>query len=245
MNWILLRGLGRECRHWGSFPEVLNNNIAVDSVHCIDLPGNGEFYRQASPLIIRKYTQHVVAHAQEIDPPYGVIGLSLGGMVALNWSQRDAARCIEKLVLINTSTGSSPFYQRARLGALPTIFASYFRLSVEKREKAVLRLISNHHADDPDLMEEWIEIQRKRPVSRTNVTRQLLAAARFTPDEESPPCETLLLASDLDRLVDPICSYRLQNEWGWPLELHPTAGHDLPLDAPDWVIKKLRERALL
>lgn len=245
MNWILLRGLGRESRHWGRFPEVLNRNISVDSVHCIDLPGNGEYYREVSPLLIRKYTEHVVAHAQEIDPPYGVIGLSLGGMVALNWSQRDAARCIEKMVLINTSTGFSPFYQRARPSALPTVFGSYFRLSLEKREKAVLRLISNHHADDPDLLGEWIEIQRERPVRRSNVLRQLVAAAGFTPEEEKPRCETLLLASDLDRLVDPLCSYKLQNTWDWLLELHPTAGHDLPLDVPDWVVKKLREHSYL
>lgn len=45
----------------------------------------------------------------------------------------------------------------------------------------------------------------------------------------------LLLAGAADQLVDPESSRRLAQCWRAPLRLHPTAGHDLPLDARQWV----------
>ena len=45
----------------------------------------------------------------------------------------------------------------------------------------------------------------------------------------------LLLNGAGDRLVDPRCSDRIAAAFGLPLHRHPRAGHDLPLDAPDWV----------
>ena len=45
----------------------------------------------------------------------------------------------------------------------------------------------------------------------------------------------LLLAGAGDRLVDPACSRRLARTWQVPLLEHAQAGHDLPLDDPDWV----------
>jgi len=49
----------------------------------------------------------------------------------------------------------------------------------------------------------------------------------------------LLLAGVGDELVDPVCSRRLAEQWGVELRLHPSAGHDLPLDAADWVIAQV------
>jgi pimeloyl-ACP methyl ester carboxylesterase len=47
---------------------------------------------------------------------------------------------------------------------------------------------------------------------------------------------TLLLASQTDHLVNVICSTTLAQRWQCALHLHPSAGHDLPLDDGDWVI---------
>ena len=45
-DWVLLRGLTREARHWGGFPERLGAALGVE-VHCLDLPGNGHLLSEA------------------------------------------------------------------------------------------------------------------------------------------------------------------------------------------------------
>ena len=42
-----------------------------------------------------------------------------------------------------------------------------------------------------------------------------------------------------DRLVDPRCTTAIARAWGVPHELHPWAGHDVPLDDPGWVIEQV------
>jgi predicted alpha/beta hydrolase family esterase len=48
----------------------------------------------------------------------------------------------------------------------------------------------------------------------------------------------LVLASLGDGLVDPACSWRMAKAWGVELRLHASAGHDLPLDDPEWVARQ-------
>lgn len=49
----------------------------------------------------------------------------------------------------------------------------------------------------------------------------------------------LLIASEQDRLVNVACSKTLASRWQIPLSLHPDAGHDLPLDDPDWLYEQI------
>mgnify|MGYP003949335389 CR=1 FL=1 len=41
MNWLFLRGLTREQRHWGPFRDVFARDYPGAKVHCLDLPGTG------------------------------------------------------------------------------------------------------------------------------------------------------------------------------------------------------------
>jgi predicted alpha/beta hydrolase family esterase len=50
-----------------------------------------------------------------------------------------------------------------------------------------------------------------------------------------------VLASVLDHLVSVECSKALARAWQCALILHPSAGHDLPLDDGHWVIAKVLE----
>jgi pimeloyl-ACP methyl ester carboxylesterase len=52
---------------------------------------------------------------------------------------------------------------------------------------------------------------------------------------------TLLLASEQDQLVNVQCSRTLARHWGCSLQLHPRAGHDLPLDDAAWVADQVRQ----
>jgi hypothetical protein len=51
----------------------------------------------------------------------------------------------------------------------------------------------------------------------------------------------LILASAMDQLVEARCSIRLAGRWQTGLALHPSAGHDLPLDDGVWVARKTGE----
>jgi len=51
----------------------------------------------------------------------------------------------------------------------------------------------------------------------------------------------LLLAGQLDELVNAKCSRALAQRWRCAIRLHPTAGHDLPLDDGEWVSRQIRE----
>jgi pimeloyl-ACP methyl ester carboxylesterase len=89
-RWILLRGLTREGRHWASFPERLGEATAADSVTLLDLPGNGREIFVPAPLCVADMMSFVRAQAIAVGlaPPYRVLAMSLGGMVATDWAQR-------------------------------------------------------------------------------------------------------------------------------------------------------------
>lgn len=51
----------------------------------------------------------------------------------------------------------------------------------------------------------------------------------------------LLLAGQQDRLVNVKCSLALAQHWHCAIRVYPTAGHDLPLDDGDWVVRQIQE----
>lgn len=240
--WVLVRGWTREARHWGGFTANLQARLpAGDRVLAVDLPGNGKRHAQASPRHVDGMVQAVRAAlpAHGVQGPVVLMALSLGGMVALRWAclhPGEVAGC----VLINSSVrGLAPFWQRLRP-------SSYMRvlellrpgLHLAERERRILALTSNLRSHEAALVGQWASYAQQCPVTRLNVLRQLQAAARFRMPEILPAVPMLLLASEGDRLVSPQCSRAMAGRWQAPLRLHPAAGHDLPLDAPDWVVSE-------
>jgi pimeloyl-ACP methyl ester carboxylesterase len=236
---VLLRGLTRESRHWGGFPELLRARLPGCDVIALDLPGNGALYTVESPCSVEAMAK---ACRDELlrrgrTPPYGVLAMSLGAMVALSWAA-DHPQELQGCVLINTSLRTfSPWHQRLRPGNYGRLLSLLWSSSACASERAVLEL-TTHHPPEPvaDLLAEWAAWRRDAPVSRANALRQLWAAARFSPPRDKPRVPLLLLASDADTLVDPRCSTRIAQAWGAELHTHPTAGHDLPLDDSEWVV---------
>lgn len=239
--WILLRGLMRETRHWGDFPLVLKQALPDARLTLLDLPGNGQLYMQESPSSVAQMTEacrHQL-QAMQLPPPYHLLALSLGAMVVSDW----AARYPDEVaggVLINTSLRPfSPFYQRLRprnYWRLPTLLLADPTL----RERTILELTSNQRPAPP-LLAQWSQWRRQYPVSPHNAWRQLCAAIRYRASQTAPDVPLLVLSGTGDRLVDPRCSQALASAWKIPLRQHPTAGHDLPLDDPQWVAAQVRE----
>lgn len=208
-----------------------------------DLPGNGSRYRETSPASVQQMVEACRQQLQQagIAPPYSLLALSLGGMVALTWAAlypQELRRC----VLVNTSVRPySPFYRRLRWQNYGAIVGQLLRGGRRAQEQLILRLTS-HSGDAAQraaLVEQWLGYQQECPVSRRNALRQLWAAARFRAPAQRPDLPLLLIASAGDALVDHRCTLGLAQAWQTPVLLHPSAGHDLPLDDGAWLAQQI------
>lgn len=239
-DWVLLRGLTRESRHWGRFPGVLQEHFPKARIHTPDLPGNGLLNGERSPPSIEFMAELCRARllAEGLVPPCRLLGLSMGGMAALAWAARHPGE-VEACVLINSSLAPvNPFYQRLRPGAyLPLAATLLPGLPPRSRESLVIGLTIRLCADRLKLAQDWAGYRRENPVSVGNAVRQLVAAWRFRGAKPVVPC--LLLASRRDRLVDSRCSRDLALAWNAAFAEHPDAGHDLPLDDGPWVAARI------
>ncbi|MDO9454135.1 MAG: alpha/beta hydrolase [Stagnimonas sp.] len=241
-TWVLLRGLMRDSRHWGDFPQTLRAALPGSEVRLLDLPGNGLRHREQSPASVPAMAEWVRAELrrQGVAPPYRVFAMSLGAMVTVAWADTHPQE-LETAVLANTSLRPvSPFYQRLQPAAWPLLLRmALTNPDARAAETAILQLTSRHLDQTHSVLEDWTRWRLSHPVSRANALRQLLAAMRFAAPKRAPKTRLLLLTGARDKLVDTCCSQALAKAWGCELAVHPTAGHDLPLDDAAWVAQQL------
>lgn len=240
-RWIFLRGLVRESRHWGAFVQQFESTLPGVQVVALDLAGNGPRYRERSATSVRDMVEDCrqQLRGDGLPGPYSILAVSMGAMVAAEWAQVYPDE-VAALVLVNTSMRPfSAFYQRLR----PSNYARIFRLvciasSAAHWEQEILSMTSNHA--EAEVLPYWSSLREQSPVSLGNALRQLWAAARYRASELRPRAATLVLASKQDHLVSVECSIALARAWAVALELHPTAGHDMSLDAGSWVAQTVQ-----
>jgi pimeloyl-ACP methyl ester carboxylesterase len=246
--WVLLRGLMREARHWGEFPMQFQDAMDMQHVVTPDLPGNGSLHKQTSPDNVKEMAEQIRLQLTQLGyaPPYQVLALSLGAMVAVEWARLYPAE-ISQLVLINTSLAPyNPFYHRLRPSNYPALIRFLFDGGPIRRERLILRLTSNLERTEQqrdELLAQWISYAQDSPVARANILRQLRAAILYRTAPAKPPVPLLLLAARQDHLVNVKCSLTLAQRWNCEIRLHPTAGHDIPLDDGYWVARQVRDWA--
>lgn len=241
-HFVLIRGLIREAGHWAPFLSPLRQAFPGSSVHCLDIPGAGVHFRSPTPPsipeIVRAMRADFLALKLGADRPIVLVAISLGGMVAAQW-MHEFPDDFQRAVLINTSFGGqAPLWERLKPRALGALLPVPLLKGVS-REKRILSVVSNHQDIRDAAAEACAEIARQRPVSLANTARQLWAAASFQAPMEKPKPPVLLLASTHDRMVDVRCSRRIAQAWKTTAVEHSTAGHDLPTDDPEWVLKRL------
>jgi len=246
--WVLLRGWTRESRHWRGFPQELSNTLATDAmgsakVITLDLPGAGTERGRATPLNIRDIALDVRErfNRQFNGDEYSIfiIGISMGGMVALEWANLFPKDC-SGLVLINSSLASlSPPWSRLKLGNLPKIVQLAFSKDRVAAEEEVLKLTTHlSNSEIKVIAQEFSKIAEVSPVSKKTFFRQLVAASSFFP-RRFPTAPALILSSAGDQLVDSSCSEAIARALKSVHEIHPEGGHDLPLDDPKWVAQRI------
>jgi pimeloyl-ACP methyl ester carboxylesterase len=166
--------------------------------------------------------------------PYRLLGLSLGGMVALELCRLFPER-FSHAVIINASSRLTPARARLRRGAALELLRAALTPDPARREQRVLDLTSTLPAGERARYARLsAQFARDAPVARRTLLAQLLAAARFRPPE-TLRVRLAFVGSRHDAVVSPRCSRDLAALYASPYLEHPSAGHDVPLDDPVWL----------
>ena len=239
---ILLRGLVRESRHWGSFKDNLNNELKDHQVLTPEIQGVGKYHEQISPDNLKEMIHFMREQIKDdLTEDSVLVSMSLGGMIAKQWTEL-YPNDFKKLILINTSfKGINPLFSRLRPNALLNFINIFLTPHTALREQKILELVSNEQVKRESILPLWINIQKEAPVKRKSFINQIKAALTFEPSLDKPNIDTLILASKADRLCKYSCSVKLSALWDCKLKLHQSAGHDIPLDAPEWLIAQIKE----
>jgi len=239
----MLKGLVREKRHWGEFVAVMQNAFPNATIIPMDYPGVGQKNDRLSPTNFKEYVADMRQEHQQYFKPGEeniLIAISLGGMMARQWMEMypdDFKKCI----LMNTSfRGICPVHKRLRPQSMKTFVKLALTRDRDMVEKGILEMVSNRRDKHPPILKNWIRYQQERPVSHRSFINQLTAALTFNPPKSPPKPPLLILAGKKDRLCHYSCSEKIHHLWGGRLEMHPEAGHDLAIDAPEWTVEKIQ-----
>ncbi len=238
---VLLRGLVREQRHWGEFKQKLQQQYPARPVLSFDVPGNGQLCHLPSAWDIAALRQSLriqlrlcEVELKEVD----LLAISMGGMLALDWA-RAYPQELHSIQLINPSNAAfSAFYERLNYRCYPKLLGCLLARTPASRERRIMLLSSSFPEQHQAELKNWINWAKQCPVSLSNALKQLVAAATFKL-EQAPSVPLLLMASRRDQLVNVRCSQLMAQAWQCELKLHPSAGHDLALDAPDWTCQQI------
>lgn len=238
--WLLLRGLARESGHWYDFAETFQQAVYPARVCFVDLPGAGKNRKVEVPLNMAALAVHVRERMPQHPGGWGIIGTSLGGMVALELCALLGPRA-RAVVVMNSSSRRSPRRHRLRLRAALSLLKIILQGELG-REQEILKLTSNLDGSTQAFYaDRGLRLFKERPMYRRSILRQLAAAARsktVAPNLVQAPL--LVLRSLADQLVHPECSAVLADYYNAPLRSHAWAGHDLSLDDPLWVCDQIR-----
>lgn len=240
-TWVLLRGLMRDKRHWNGFDQRLRQRGCT--VFTPDLPGNGLLNHQKSPLSIAKYAQAVWQQLDETlkGQPFYLLGLSMGGMLAMEMAQQRPWQVTHVFVLNSSAANLSPWYHRFNLF---NVFAAFVKRcrghQLHPIESTIVRLTSYRHRRDTTLIARWSEYRKQTSPAFFNACRQLYAAFRYRcPASLAIPVS--ILCGDRDALVTLQSSKALAAHFKVELIVLAYCGHDITIDAPAKLVHYLSD----
>jgi hypothetical protein len=142
------------------------------------------------------------------------------------------------VTIINCSLKQfSSFYQRLNPTYYRKIISTLFSNNALIQEQVVLSITSNRAEKYDRYLHKFAEFSKHHPVTKKNFFNQLLLASRIKISSLHVPLKVISAIND--RLVSQICSSEIAVNLKGKLVIHPMAGHDLPLDEPEWLAQQL------
>lgn len=240
MEIVLLRGLIREKRHWNDFPKALSKLLPDAKITQIEYPSAGIRHREKFPLNIKKLVDDLRSQLEEKNGARILVAISLGGMVALNWS-KIFPNDFDKLVIINSSARNLSLpHERMNIKEWKKIFNILKTKSEFEKELAILEFTTNKLSLDQKnkIATQYASYAKECPITLQNLLRQLALATSLKAPKMNR--DILFCVGDKDLLARPSCSKKMSDFYGSELRIAKDAGHDLSLDAPNWLAAEIR-----
>ena len=242
---LLLRGINSDSRYWLDFPNEFSDEIKL---LIVDLPGTGKNIASKTPLSISDHVNFLrnEINADDLSRGLHIIGLSLGGMIAIQWLSMFPNEI--KSVTAMSSTGGKIYSSIGRINPV-NWFKLTFSIATDKIfrtnsfSKKLVSIVTNIHNNEP--RKNWIatkfsNLSMESRVSIFSTCRQIIAASNWSPDfSDSPELgkRVLLLKAKYDRFIPPKAVNRLHNMIPNSVLYEIPSGHQISLSHPDEVIE--------
>jgi len=238
---LMLRGLARTIRHWGSLLDELGSSFRLVVMDNRGAGLSGAPLPPYSTAEMADDAASVLEHAGIGQA--AVFGVSLGGMIAQELCLRHPER-VTRLILGCTRAGGRTGRATSRNATLALLGALALPEARTLERTAPFVLSPQFLERHPEVLVEWQRIARERPMRRRGLLGQLSAALRHDTSLrlERIGVPVLVVSGDADRLIDAENSrYLARAIRGARLELLPGAGHDIPTERPLEIATLLRE----
>ena len=237
---VLLRGLIRSRFHWEQFPQQLQSAFPDHPILTPELAGNGERYREKTPFSVAAMVEDIrqqITDTRRNQQPVIIIAVSMGAMIASEWARRYPQE-IDQLHLINTSFSNLSLpWQRMQAPAFFSLVSRLF--DRQKLEREIIRWTINTD-QGAELEKRWQHFAVTHPLSHRNAITQLLSASSYRGPLKAPLNNAFFYCSRHDQLVNSHCTRQIAHQWQKPLLIHQSAGHDLSMDDPQWLIHNIQ-----
>ena len=199
---VLIMGLGGDLTRWFRIRPLLEKEYAVIA---FDNRGAGRTDKPDIPYTMAMMADDVAGllDAMGIDTAH-VFGISLGGMISINFALRHPHR-IRTLILGCTRCGGEHSISDPA-GAVSALNPELIKvLSPEERARAMMPFLWSQEFIDnnPDVVEEAVALSRENPTDLTGYTRQMQAAGTHDTYDRLPEITlpALVIAGTADRLI--------------------------------------------
>lgn len=242
---VLLRGLGRWSDHWMGFEDVLAKEGC--RVITVDNRGFGKSgaVTLAGSLSIDQLAEDVaMIIAKEAPGGAHIVGVSLGGMIGLSLAALKP-QFVLSLMIVNSSVSSAKMPRLTKKGLLA--LASVVARSKKGYETLAEALLAPSSSPEKKmkLAKSWQLTDAAQKPKLSHVWAQLMAARKFSglPEMAAARCPVTIVKCAGDLFVDPKNSEFIQkNIRNAELVIHPTAGHELAFDDPEWFKKAIMKQ---
>jgi pimeloyl-ACP methyl ester carboxylesterase len=160
-------------------------------------------------------------------------------MITMDWLHRYPTDFQNAIIINSSSRNTSPTHRRLSPFGMKRFLKIAKSKNAYEKEGHILDFNSNiARVEDPTLHQRWTQFAEEQPLPTSNALIQLAAAMRFNAPKELP-VRTLFISSQQDRLTNPQCTWELARRFKAPVIFHDKAGHDIPLDAPEWLATEI------